>query len=196
MDGRPLLPFLDEPSHAEEDAFVRDGSCRLKVDGVCELLESLCACISVSSFYLAVVAYSCCRALLALSSRHSPISAMMRASSSSAKQVPPPPVTSGEDPLARYEHRLLLDRMPTGVELCRYFKIPSQGPRTPQVGRHAGGHHQGNVSSCRERSPRQRECLLRPVLGLPHSHRVLSQGSAGGEDGDGRPQNAGQRAAA
>ena len=50
------------------------------------------------------------------------------------------------------------------------------------------GHHQGNASSCRERSPRQREWLLRPVLGLPHSARVLFQGSAGGADGEGSPQ--------
>ena len=56
-------------------------------------------------------------------------------------------MTSEEDPLARYERRLRLDRMPTGVELCRYFKIPSQGPRTPQVDRHARDHHAGGITT-------------------------------------------------
>jgi hypothetical protein len=72
---------------------------------------------------------------------------MMRTSSSYTKQVPPPPsippssVTPGEDPVARKRRHFWLDRMPSGVEVCRYFKIMSQDPQTPhQVVRHALDH--------------------------------------------------------
>jgi hypothetical protein len=49
MDGGPLLPVQDTPSHAEEDVVVR---------GVREVIESMGACISVSSLCLALAAYS------------------------------------------------------------------------------------------------------------------------------------------
>jgi hypothetical protein len=53
-------------------------------------------------------------------------------------------VTFWEDPLARYdESRLILDRMPNGVELCRDFKIPSLDHRTPQASGHARDNHTG-----------------------------------------------------
>jgi hypothetical protein len=37
--------------------------------------------------------------------------------------------------------------MPTGVDVCRWFKIPSQGPRTPQFARHTRDHHAGGITA-------------------------------------------------
>jgi hypothetical protein len=108
MDDGLLFSVQDVPSQADEDVLVR---------GVREGIESMGACISVSSSCLALAAYSCCRAVLAVSSRHSLISAMMRASSYYDKQVPTPPVNSGKDPIARHKLRFHIDRLPTGVEL-------------------------------------------------------------------------------
>jgi hypothetical protein len=102
------LLVQDVPSHAEEDVFVR---------GVCEVIKSTGDCISVSSLCLALAAYSCYRAVLAVSSRHSLISAMMRASSYYDKQVTPPRVNLGEDPIARHKRRFHIDRLPMRVEI-------------------------------------------------------------------------------
>jgi hypothetical protein len=61
---------------------------------------------------------------------------------------PAPPVTPGDDPLALYNSRLhLLEGMPTGVEACHWFKIPSQGPRTPQFYRHTRDQHARGITA-------------------------------------------------
>ena len=75
-----------------------------------------------------------------------------RAMHASRPSTQTPPVTSEEDALARNARRLGLDSMPTGVDLCRWFKIQGQGPRTPNVGRHAQEDHHARgitMETCR-----------------------------------------------